>query len=142
MAADFPVFIQTGDGNEVFDHIHAHGSGVHAEASSHIAGNAVHPFQAAKAVLDGGGNQFFQPHARSGGEAVPLDFQHIEFSPAGVDDGAAQSAVPDNDVGTAANDVYGDIPVPAIVDGRLHSGKGGRLQPVLGASAYSHGGMA
>ena len=142
MAADLPVFIQAGDGDKVPDHVPSHGSGVHAEASAHVAGDSVHPFQAAEAAAESGGDHFFQAYARSCRDEVVPDFQCVEFSAGRVDNGAAQAAVAHDDVGAAAHDVNRDVSVPAIVDSRLHGGKGGGLQPELGAAAHSHGGVA
>lgn len=142
VAADFPVFIQAGDGDEVPDHVPSHGSGVHAEASAHVAGDSVHPFQAAEAAAETAETIFFRRTPAPAVMKLSRTSSVPNSPPEGMDDGAAQAAVAHDDVGAAAYDVDRDVSVPAVVDGRLHGGEGGGLQPELGAAAHAHGGMA
>ena len=123
--------VEITDADDIVESLRAHRSGIHAQAAAHFAGNSFHPFQAADASGFARVGHFLQLRAGPGRDFISADLHFIEITAGWMNDHAANSAVADEEIGTAPDDKKRQIFAPAKPD---HLGKRrfrARLDPEL-----------
>ena len=135
------VEVDEADGDDLVKGFGAHGSGVHADGSAEVAGDAFHPLEAANLGVAGGAGDFFEAGTGAGEEGVAFDADVLKLTFGGVNDGAANAAILDEEVGAAADDADGDGRAAEVADDVGKGGDGLGLNPELGGAADAEGGV-
>lgn len=135
------IEVDEADGDDLVEGFDAHGAGVHADGAAEIAGDAFHPFEAAEAGVAGGDGDLFEAGSDTGDEGIAFDTDVFEFAFGGVDDGAADAAVLDEEVGAATDDADGDGGAAEVADDVGEGGDGLRLDPELSRATDAEGGV-
>lgn len=135
------IEVDEADGDDLVEGFDAHGTGVHANGAAEITRDAFHPFEAAEAGVAGSDGDFFEAGTDTSNEGVAFDTDVFKFAFGGVNDGTANAAILDEEVGATADDANGDGGAAEVADDFGEGGDALRLDPELGWATDAEGGV-